>query len=171
MQSHGSILSAFTLSAAMAFGAAAMAGDLPKEGTSSGTYSSFGTAKATAIGKERLLVAFDENGLTLTNGFVDHMTWHCWGTGDFTNGMGQGQGYCVGTDPTGDQLVGNFGPDEKHTPDQKSWNGSATYTTGTGKYAGISGGWTYVIHVNEFRPATEGTFLNYVTFQAHYKLP
>ena len=35
-------LSAFTLSAAMAFGAAAMAADLPKEGTYSGTYSAFG---------------------------------------------------------------------------------------------------------------------------------
>jgi hypothetical protein len=171
MQVRTCILSAFTLSTAMFFGISAMAADLPKEGTYSGTYSSFGTAKATAIGKERLLVAFDENGLTLTNGFGDHMTWHCWGWADFTNGMGQGQGYCVATDPAGDQVVWNFGPDEKHAPDQKSWNGSGTYTTGTGKYAGISGSGTYVIHSNEFRPAAEGTYLNYATIQGTYKLP
>src|ERR1700726_131223 len=30
--------------------------------------------------------------------------------------------------------------------------GSLTYTTGTGKYVGISGGATYMIHSNEFRP-------------------
>jgi hypothetical protein len=50
-----------------------------KEGTYSGTYSGFGTAKATPIGKDRLLVAVDETGFTLTNGFLDHVTWHCWG--------------------------------------------------------------------------------------------
>jgi hypothetical protein len=157
--------------AALAFGFATPALAQMKEGTFSGTYSSYGTAKATAIGKERLLVALDENGLTLTNGFADHMTWHCWGTADFTNGAGQAHGYCVGIDPAGDQVVANFGPDEKHAPDQKTWSGSATYTTGTGKFAGIIGGWTYVIHSNEFRPATEGTYVNYATFEGRYKLP
>jgi hypothetical protein len=142
-----------------------------KEGTVSGTYSSYGTAKVTPIGKERLLVAIDENGFWLTNGFLDHTTWHCWGLADYTNGVGQTHGYCVATDPAGDQVVVNFGPDEKHTPDQKSWSGSLTYTTGTGKYVGISGGATYMIHSNEFRPAAEGTFVNYATFQGSYKLP
>ncbi len=33
MQTHTRLLSAFTLTAAMAFGAAAVAADLPKEGT------------------------------------------------------------------------------------------------------------------------------------------
>ncbi len=162
----------FPLAAALVLGMAPPGASAElKEGTFSCTYSSFGTAKATAIGKERLLVVFDENGLKLTNGFLDHTTWHCWGLADFTNGMGQAHGYCVGTDPAGDQLVLNFGPDEKHAPDQKSWSGSLTYTTGTGKYAGISGGETYVIHANEFRPAVEGTFLNYATCQGSYKLP
>jgi hypothetical protein len=62
---------------------------------------------------------------SLTNGFLDHMTWHCWGLGDFMNGVGfwlgpvggtggaacnfriiiigQDHGYCVGTDPSGDR--------------------------------------------------------------------
>jgi len=56
MQPRACLLSAVTLSAAMAFGAAAMADDLPKEGTFNVTYSASGTNKATAIGKERLLV-------------------------------------------------------------------------------------------------------------------
>lgn len=171
MQPRTCILSAFTLSTGLAFGIAAMAADLPKEGTFNGTYSGFGTFKATAIGKERLLTVFDENGLQLTNGFLDHTTWHCWGMADYTSGMGTEHGYCVATDPAGDQVVASFGPDEKHAPDQKSWHGSGTFTMSTGKYRGISGGWTNVIHSNEFRPATEGTYFNYVTFQASYKLP
>jgi hypothetical protein len=164
-------LSAFTLSTAMVFGAVALAADLPNEGTFIGTFSSFGTYKATPIGTERLLVAFDENGLSLSNGLLDHMTWHCWGTTDYMSGMGQSQGYCVGTDPDGDKLAVSFGPDEMHAPNQKSWSSPMTSTTGTGKFAGISGGGTYVNHANEFRPAVEGTFLNYATIQGSYKFP
>jgi len=171
MQSRTCIMSAFTLSISVAFGAAAMAADLPKEGTFSGTFSGVGTAKATAIGKERLLLVFDENGLQLTNGFLDHTTWHCWGLADYTNGMGTEHGYCIATDTEGDQVVASFGPGDKHAPDQKSWTGSGTFTMGTGKYKGISGGWTNVSRGNEFRPTVEGTYLDYATFQANYKLP
>jgi hypothetical protein len=142
-----------------------------KEGTYSGTYSGFGTAKATPIGKDRLLVAVDETGFTLTNGFLDHVTWHCWGTADYSNGMGQIQGgYCVGTDPAGDQLAITIS-DEKHAPDQKSWNGSVNLTAGTGKYTGISGSGAYVIHGNaEFRQP-QGSYVDYSTIQGNYKIP
>ena len=170
MQLRTRVLSAFTLSTAMAFGATAMAADMPKEGTLSGTYSAAGTFKGTPIGKERLLTAWDENGMQLTNGFLDHVTWHCWGLGDFTNGVGQDHGYCVGTDIAGDQVGLNVS-DEKHPLDQKVVSGSFTYTTGTGKYAGISGGGTTIQHGGEFRTAAEGTYLSYVTFQGSYKLP
>ena len=68
--SHIRALSAITLGAAMLFGAAATAADLPKEGKVSGSYYSVGTAKATPIGKERLLVALDETGLQLSNGLL-----------------------------------------------------------------------------------------------------
>ena len=47
---------AFTLGTAMAFGAAAMAADLPKEGTYSVTYSGLGTFKAVPVGKERMVI-------------------------------------------------------------------------------------------------------------------
>ena len=99
------------------------------------------------------------------------MTWHCWGMNDFANGAGQGHGSCVGIDPGGDQIALDFADSEKHAPDQKSWNGAAKYTAGTGKYAGISGGFTFVVRGNEFRSATEGTYFGYATSQGSYKLP
>jgi hypothetical protein len=61
-------LSTFTLSIAMAFGAAAIAADLPKEGNYSGTYSGFGTVKLMPIGKERVLSVIDESGPSISNG-------------------------------------------------------------------------------------------------------
>jgi hypothetical protein len=51
-----------------------MAADLPKEGTFNSTYSAFGTIKVTTIGKERVMFVFDENGLTRSDGFLDHTT-------------------------------------------------------------------------------------------------
>lgn len=142
-----------------------------KEGTFSGLYYSYGTAKTTPVGEQRLLVTWDENGLQLTDGFLDHTTVHCWGLEDYTNGSGQGRGYCVGVDPAGDQFAVNLGPDEKHAPNQRSWKGSAILTTGTGKFRGLSGGLEYMVHSNEFWPMAENTYVNYVTFQGNYKLP
>jgi hypothetical protein len=73
MQTRMCLLSAVTLGAAMLVGTAANAGDLPKEGTFTATYASAGTFKATSIGKEHL-ATFDENGLLVGNGLLDHMT-------------------------------------------------------------------------------------------------
>jgi hypothetical protein len=157
--------------AALTLGFPTAASAQMKEGTYSGTYSGFGTYKAAAIGKERSLSTWDHNGLTLTDGFLDHVTWHCSGVRDLTNGMSEAHvhGYCVATDPAGDQLVLDVGPDEK-TSDQKSWIGSGTLTSGTGKFAGVSGSLTYVTHGNEFRSGAEGTFVVYNTFEGRYKL-
>lgn len=170
MQPRACMLSACTLSTAMFVGTAAMAADLPKEGPFSGQYFAFGTAKATPVGKVRLISVFDENGLTLATGLWDHSTWHCWGSADFTNGAGQGRGNCVSTDPAGDQILGSF-EDEKHTPDQKNVRGAYTILMGTGKYVGISGRGMFVEHGNEFRPTAEGSYVSYTTFEGSYKLP
>jgi hypothetical protein len=155
----------------MVFGAAATAADLPKEGKFSVTLSGAGTAKATAIGKERLLIAWDENDLTVGTGIFDHATWHCFGLYDVMNAMVQVQGYCVVTDPAGDQIVGNIATDGKPAADAKSYSVSGTITTGTGKYVGITGGWTIVVHGPEFRTAAEGTYVAYGPLQGSYKLP
>ena len=169
MRSCTSMLSACTLSTAMLFGTAAMATDLPKEGTYKGSYTSFGTIKFIAVGKERVLTVWDENGLSLTDGFLDHVTWHCWGTGDFTKGVGQEQGYCVGTDPAGDQIADNVHT-EKHAIDSKTFVAPDMWTGGTGKFAGVSGGGPVPCHPGDFKPATEGTYFLNCDFQGSYKL-
>ncbi len=171
MQPRTCILSGLTLSSAIVFGAVAMAADLPKEGTFNVTFSAYGTLKATPVGKELFLSAFDENGLSVGNGLLDHMTWHCSGLFDITDGMAQFHGNCVATDPAGDQIASSFASDGKYPADAKSFNGATTFLKGTGKYAGISGGYKLVGHAPEFRTAAEGTFAEYATFQGSYKLP
>ena len=150
MQTHESLLSAVTLSTVTLFATAAMAADLPKEGVSSGTFWYFVTVKATPVGKERLLTNWDGNGLSFMSGFADHMSWHCWGAGDYTNGAGLDQGYCVGTDISGDQLIDIFA-DDKHALDAKSYGGTDKWSGGTGKYAGISGGGKSICHPADFK--------------------
>ena len=157
------------LSTTVFFWGVAMAADPPKEGTYSGTFSGWGTFKGTQIGKEKLLTVFDQNALVLTSGLLDHTTWHCYGLGDFTNGIGEERGYCVATDPGGDQAAGDLAT-EKHAVDAKSSSGSVTWAAGTGKYAGITGIHKFVCD-NTFRAAGEGTFFNHCTNNGSYKLP
>ncbi len=95
MRARPRVLCASTLNLALFVGTAAIAADLPREGTFTGTFSGFGTYKVSSVGAERIFVAYDENGFSLSDGPLDHMTWHCWGTTDYINGIGQGQGYCV----------------------------------------------------------------------------
>jgi hypothetical protein len=167
MQSRTCLLSAlpFTLGVALALNTAAIAGDLPKEGTYSVTYSSFGTLKSNPVGKQVVLFAFDENGLSVRNGLLDHLTWHCWGLFSVMNGFNQTtSAYCVATDPNGDQLAASVVGD-KWPQGTKSFTALQTWITGTGKYAGISGNNKLDCHPGDFRPAAEGTYHLYCTFQ------
>jgi hypothetical protein len=117
-----------------------------------------------------VLVTWDENGLNVGNGFFDHMTFHCFGLVDNASGMEQAQGYCVETDPAGDQIVLHVVTD-KHVTSAKSYGVTGTFTAGTGKYTGISGGWTADAHGPQFKTAAEGTYVQYAEVQANYKLP
>jgi hypothetical protein len=45
------------------------------------------------------------------------------------------------------------------------------YTSGTGKFAGITGEFTYSVHSGDFRPAAEGTYVVYGNIEGNYKLP
>jgi hypothetical protein len=165
----GGQAAAFALGAALAVGISSYASAQPKEGTYKGAYSGFGTAKVVAVGKDRVLLTLDENGLTVTDGFLDHMTWHCWGIGSFVNGVGQSHGYCVGTDRVGDQIVDDWST-EPYKLGATAINATDRWTGGTGKYAGVTGGgpWT---GDSAFRTATEGTFAVHFPFQGSYKLP
>jgi hypothetical protein len=115
-------------------------------------------------------VAWDENGLSVGNGLLDHMTWHCWGLFNILSGVAQTtSGYCVATDPNGDHLASTVAGD-KYPKDGKSFTVSLTLITGTGKYAGISGKFRAECHHPTFRPAAEGTYLAYCSDQGSYKL-
>jgi hypothetical protein len=163
MNSYKRTIAASAFLVSLTLGAAAIAADLPKEGTFKGTFSSYGTHKATKVG-DVTLTAFDETGLQLTDGFADHMTVHCWGIGETANSTATNQGYCAGTDPSGDTLAWKFSGEKSR--------GTATFTAGTGKFAGVSSTSQYVVHAPEFHALPmEGTYVNYVTFAGSYKLP
>jgi hypothetical protein len=165
----GSQAAAFALGTALAVGTSSYALAQPKEGAYKGTYSALGTAKAVAVGKDRVLLILDENGLMVTDGFLDHTTWHCWGIGNYVNGMGQEHGYCVGTDRAGDQIVDDWTTDP-HKLGASTPSGTDRWTGGTGKYAGVTGGgpWTGDI---AFKTATEGAYAVHIPFQGSYKYP
>lgn len=169
MQPLTGMLSAFTLSAAMFFGIAALAADLPKEGTFTATYSGYGTYKVTPVGKELWFLSFDENGLTVGSGLLDHMTWHCWGVGDGKISIVQDRGYCVLTDPAGDQIATDTASDGK-VDLSKPYGVTNAIMMGTGKYAGITGSWTFVVHTSEFK-MPEGSYVQYSLLKGSYKLP
>lgn len=169
MQPRTSMLSAAVLSGAMLVSTAAGAADLPKDGTFTATYSAAGTYKATTVSKERWFASWDENGLTVGSGLLDHMTWHCWGVMDGGKGILQGGGYCVLTDPAGDQIATDIASDGK-VDYSKPYGVTGAIITGTGRYAGISGGWTLVVHSPEFKTA-EGSYAQYGPMKGSYKLP
>jgi hypothetical protein len=98
------------------------------------------------------------------------MTNHSFGLYDVMNGMAHFQGFGVATDRDGDQIVSSFAS-EKYPADAKNVSGTVTFTYGTGKYSGITGGFTFVNHGTEFRTAAEGTYVQYADFKGSYKLP
>ncbi len=164
----------FAFLVALLLGSVSPAWPQAKQGTYSGSYSAFGTYKATPIGKERLLVTWDENSMTLTNGLLDHMTWHCWATQDFVSGSGHAEGRRLGIDVAGDEIVANLGI-VQHTPRPEDAPRIADtrcrHTFGTGKYAGISGSGALEFAADEFRTVTDGTYAVHASLEGNYKLP
>jgi hypothetical protein len=142
-----------------------------KEGTWSDTIAGFETFKATQVGKDRLLLVFDDHFLSVSdNPMFDHLTWHLWGLADCIKGMCEGHGYGVATDPAGDQFVQSFVL-EKFALGQKTVKGSLKLSGGFGKFDGITGTGTYVGDGATFRATEEGTFFEHGTRQYNYKLP
>jgi hypothetical protein len=168
-RAHKGTFPILTLTAAMAFGATAMAADLPKEGTFSGTYSGFGTAKVTPVGKDRTLVVWDSNGLTVGKGIWDHVTWHGFGLEDITSGTGKLHGYFVGTDPDGDQILVNM-PEVTQVIGGNNSTVTLMLTGGTGKYSGIGGSFKSLC-ASGLRTAVEGTYADSCANEGSYKLP
>jgi hypothetical protein len=89
--------------------------------------------------------------------------------GDIARGTTHIQGNCVGTDPAGDYIVIDLSGE---------WPANATtfritnkLTSGTGKYAGISGIGTFVNHGPEFRTAAEGTHRQHRCYTGQLQAP
>jgi hypothetical protein len=161
---------AFALGLALAVGMSCYALAQPKEGTYKGSYTAFGTVKAVAVGKDRILLFAEENGASVTDGFLDHVTWRCWGVGSYVNGMGEDRGYCVGTDHAGDQIVDDF-TTEPHKLGEATVKGADHWTGGSGKYAGVTGGGPWTADL-AFKTTNEGAYVvHIVPFQGSYKLP
>jgi hypothetical protein len=158
------------LSATVLLGTAAMAADLPKEGKFTATYHGVGTYKSAAMGKDTVISAWDETGYTVSDGLFDHLTWHCMGIYDAASGMAKYSGHCVTTDPAGDQIASDVVSEGTAAVDAKATHGKGVFTGGTGKYAGISGGWTFVTHTGEYKVSADNTYVQNNTNEGTYKL-
>ena len=77
--------------------------------------------------------------------------------------------YCMLTGPAGDQIAIELVTDRK-VDTSKPYTVTHTLTAGTGKYTGISGGWSVIAHGFEFK-APEGLYVQYGTLKGSYKLP
>jgi hypothetical protein len=84
--------------------------------------------------------------------------------------MAQFSGHCLSTDPAGDQISSDIAADGKRAVDAKTSGGKGTFTGGTGKYAGISGGWTFVTHSPEFKVSVDNTYVQLGSNGRSYKM-
>jgi hypothetical protein len=147
--------------------ASVVASVVDSEAQNSGRYASSGTSKAFSAGKDNLVMAFEEFGVTEADGGKDpwHNTaWRCVGTGHFTKEIGQFTGYCIGQHPSGDQAVLDFKSAQHHLGDPKV-EGTYNCLGGTGRFAAIRGSGTYVSFGGQTRPPADGVYVNYNRFQ------
>ena len=80
---------------------------------------------------------------------------------------------CVATDLANDQLIGAFVASPLPMS-EKDRPGKFEFTGGTGKYAGITGAFSYVVHPQEFpfpALAAANHYVNHNTYEGSYKLP
>jgi hypothetical protein len=171
MQSRRCTLTAaFTLSSAV-FNVAAMAAELPKDGSFGGTETGAGTYKLYPVGKDRAVFNWEINGVTIGTGIVDHVTRHCYGEGNVAGSLEWANATCIMTDTAGDQILA-VGNSDKHEHD-KAYNWTGTLVAGTGKYAGITGDVTWASESPvAFRMADPAASFGYAgTIKGSYKLP
>jgi hypothetical protein len=148
----------------------AAAADLPKQGSFTDTVYGYGTFKGYSVGKTRNFGAFEADGVFVGEGLRNHMTAHCFGMAERLNDKRRSSGHCVLTDIDGDQIAVDATVDW-YPRDAKDFSGNATFTAGTGKYEGITGGFKEVCHNGVFRAAADNAFVSYCTNEGNYKLP
>ena len=159
------LASALSLALFAAFGASALAGELPKQGTYSVTWTFSGPYTAIEIGEDQwawsstyTLIIWNDAG----EGFFHDMSANCVGLGSeaedapFTE-----TGYCSYVDADGDQLF-------EYYYETEEGKGTSTRLGGTGKYAGAQGTDTYEYSYTPDAP--EGVFNGYGHSEGSYTL-
>jgi hypothetical protein len=138
---------------------------LPKSGTGTIHSSYKGDGKTTEIGKNRMYwtgaywgFSFNDEG----KGFLHQMAWDCPAITDINNGMMSTKGSCALTDSDKDKIYVDWTSKGKVGGETV---GNVTVSDGTGKFAGITGGW-------DFHCWGIGTDAQLYCHQKyHYKLP
>jgi hypothetical protein len=145
MQSHTCKLSAFTLSTAMAFGAAALAADLPKQGTDSFTAVWVATSLNLIQQGNRTFASYEIDGVTRNDAgapMFDSFGQRCIGFAELLDNEPQhGLGTCTFTDRVGDHIFGRYSSGKGNSKDGE--HGTYELIGGSGKFAGITGSGEY----------------------------
>lgn len=147
-----------------AFGAGAVAAELPKTGPISVTFTCSGTYKVVEVGKDRWASTYDFTEVQMNADPKDpfpNMSGDCLGMA-----MGRKEsGYCTRTDADGDKIFEHW---EGENFEAGGGKGTAKYLGGTGKYAGIEAQYEYDYMS---LPAKEPAFHCLGTSKGSYKLP
>ncbi len=142
------LASVLSLALFAAFGNLTLAGELPKKGTYSTTWTFSGPYKVIEVGKDKTSWMAGFTFIVWNNageGVLHDMSGDC-------NGLGVGEtgnGYCALVDADGDKIYWAF-------HDVGGGKGNATLDGGTGKFEGIKGSEDYTFVYTPDAPA--GTF-------------
>jgi len=143
---------------------------IPKEGTATGISVFSGTFKTVAMGQERVQMAYEVLGGSISDTGEDifhNTSLRCVGSIHAIKGVYEdNNGFCVQTRPDGDQIFFTY---KSSGALGRGSKGTYTFVGGTGKMTGIQGGGEYTEFV--LRPAAEGTFQTYNRSKGKYKLP
>ena len=159
--------SALGLALCAAFGAAALAGELPKKGTYSISWTASGPYTAVEIGEEKwawssrfTVVIWNDAG----EGIYHNMSANCVGMGTNERELAPftDSGYCSYVDADGDKIF-------EYYYEKETGKGTTTLLGGTGRYAGIQGSDTYEYVSTPDAP--QGTFNQIGHSKGSYTLP
>jgi hypothetical protein len=147
---NGVGLSAFAV--AILVSMTALAGELPKEGSFASTTYFHDIYDAVEATPGIYMWTFEDYGIVTNDagsGFMHHMSIHCKGHGVSTNSAGgkRNADHCVLIDSDGDRI--ETATENMATRSDEPLKGEATFISGSGKYAGITGKYDYEV---EFLP-------------------
>ena len=141
MRTHKCTLSTLTLTAAMVFGVAAMAADLPKQGTDSFTNVWVATSLNLIQQGNRTFGSYEIDGVARNDAgapMFDLFGQRCIGFGEFLeNNPEHDVGTCTFTDRVGDHIFASYSSGKSNSKDGE--RGTYEVIGGTGKFAGITG--------------------------------